>query len=75
MVQDEAEKGEVPDLKLAVLLQRWPASAQVFWQYKMLCPGCPFSRFHSIGDACQQYGLDETEFRCALSRVLGQNRT
>lgn len=60
------------DLTLAALLQRWPDCAPVFWQQGMQCPGCPFSRFHSLKDACGQYGLDEGEFRTALARASKQ---
>lgn len=66
------DRGEVPlnidapDLALARLLQRWPGCAQAFWQHKMQCPGCPFARFHTVRHACEEFNVDETQFRAAL---------
>jgi len=46
-----------PDLNLAALIARWPQTIPVFFQHKMLCVGCLVSRFHTISDACEAYGL------------------
>ena len=59
-----------PDLLLSVLFAEWPAVATVFLDRRMLCPGCPIAPFHTIVDACLEYGLDETEFRAELRRVI-----
>ncbi|MGP3697413.1 DUF1858 domain-containing protein [Rhodobacter sp. NSM] len=55
-----------PDLPLARLFQFWPATAQVFLARRMLCPGCPIAPFHTVVEACDEYGFDEAEFRSAL---------
>ncbi len=55
-----------PDLPLSVLFDLWPATAQVFLSRRMLCFGCPITPFHSVIDACAEYGLDEITFRAAL---------
>ena len=61
---------EDPDLLLSVLFAEWPAVATVFLDRRMLCPGCPIAPFHTIVDACLEYGLDECEFRADLRRVI-----
>lgn len=67
--KDEMGGLDKSDLMLATVLERWPSCAQVFWQRKMQCPGCPFAPFHTIQDACREYGLDEAEFRADLKTV------
>lgn len=60
-----------PDLPLSELLARWPDMTPCFFERRMLCPGCPITPFHTISDACRQYGLDEDAFRNALRRLAG----
>ncbi|SNX72076.1 hybrid cluster-associated redox disulfide protein [Cereibacter ovatus] len=55
-----------PDLPLARIFERWPATAEVFLSRRMLCLGCPIAPFHTVIDACDEYGLDEGAFRRAL---------
>lgn len=55
-----------PDLPLARLFERWPATPQVFLSRRMLCFGCPIAPFHTVIDACAEYGLDEGAFRAEL---------
>ena len=59
-----------PDLPLALLFLRWPELSAVFLAHRMLCFGCPIAPFHSVIDACAEYGLDEEGFRAALSAAL-----
>ena len=63
-----------PDLPLQVLFDRWPAFATVFLAHRMLCFGCPIAPFHTIVDACLEYGLDETRFRQDLRAVMQSGR-
>ena len=58
-----------PDLPLAQLFERWPELVEVFLQRHMLCVGCPIAPFHTVIDACQEYGLDEDAFRAELRRT------
>jgi len=51
-----------PDLPLSELMSRWPETIAVFNRHKMLCVGCLISPFHTIVDACAEYGLDEEVF-------------
>lgn len=55
-----------PDLPLQALFDDWPEVAAVFLSHRLLCFGCPITPFHTVIDACLEYGLDETEFRREL---------
>jgi hybrid cluster-associated redox disulfide protein len=37
----------------------------------MLCVGCLIAPFHTVTDACREYGLDETTFLEELQRAVG----
>jgi hybrid cluster-associated redox disulfide protein len=60
-----------PDLPLAELMAAWPATIQVFLRHRMLCVGCLVAPFHTIMDACAEYGLDEAEFAAELRAATG----
>lgn len=60
-----------PDLPLTELFRHWPEVVRVFLDRKMLCPGCPIAPFHTVIDACLEYGLDEEAFRRELRAVAG----
>jgi hybrid cluster-associated redox disulfide protein len=47
-----------PDLSLADMMARWPQTIGVFLRHKMLCVGCLVNPFHSVRDACAEYGLN-----------------
>lgn len=59
-----------PDLPLAMLFSRWPAAANVFLSHRMVCFGCPIAPFHTVIDACAEYGLDEALFRAELRAAV-----
>ncbi|AMY68644.1 DUF1858 domain-containing protein [Frigidibacter mobilis] len=59
-----------PDLPLRLLFDRWPEAAAVFLSRKMLCLGCPISPFHTVMDACAEYGIDEAAFRADLRAAV-----
>jgi hybrid cluster-associated redox disulfide protein len=64
-----------PDLPLDELMTRWPATVPVFMRHGMLCVGCPIGPFHTVVEACEEYGLDEEGFReeleIAITRAAG----
>ncbi len=60
-----------PDLPLADLFRAWPETAAVFLRRRMLCFGCPIAPFHTVMDACSEYGLDEETFRKELREAAG----
>ena len=51
-----------PNLALADVMTFWPETISVFLRHRMICVGCLISPFHTIVDACQEYGLDEKDF-------------
>jgi hybrid cluster-associated redox disulfide protein len=55
-----------PDLPLRVHFDHRPQTVAVFLARHMLCVGCPITPFHTVIDACAEYGLDETAFRADL---------
>ena len=60
-----------PDLPLADLMTEWPQTIPVFLRHKMLCVGCLVGPFHTVADACTEYGLDEDEFLAELMHSAG----
>lgn len=59
-----------PDLPLAHLMSAWPATIPVFLRHRMLCVGCLIAPFHTIVDACAEYGLDEAAFVAELKAAI-----
>jgi hybrid cluster-associated redox disulfide protein len=59
-----------PDAPLQRLFERWPELGQVFLERRMLCFGCPIAPFHTVMDACLEYGLEEEELRAALHEAV-----
>ncbi|WP_240610992.1 DUF1858 domain-containing protein [Oceaniglobus ichthyenteri] len=63
-------KLEDPDMTLDMLMSNWPETIAVFLRHKMLCVGCMVNSFHTVVDACQEYGLDEQAFRAEIHDVI-----
>ena len=59
-----------PYMPLSDLLTKWPETIPVFVRHRMLCVGCHISPFHSVSDACTEYGLDEELFFEELKEVI-----
>lgn len=59
-----------PDLPLADLMSIWPATIPVFMRHRMLCVGCLIAPFHTIVDACAEYGIDEEAFSAELRAAI-----
>lgn len=55
-------------------MRLWPALIAVFIQHRMLCVGCPVSRFHTIGDACAAHGIEAGDFLDALRVEIRASR-
>jgi hybrid cluster-associated redox disulfide protein len=64
-----------PDMPLQVMFDRWPTTASVFLAHRMLCFGCPITPFHTVIDACLEYGLDEMRFRRELRAAISTQIT
>jgi hybrid cluster-associated redox disulfide protein len=60
-----------PDMPLDMVMSIWPDTVVVFLRHKMLCVGCMVNPFHTVIDACREYGLDEKMFRAELHFAAG----
>lgn len=52
------------------VLERWPATADVFHDYTMACVGCAVAPFYTIEDAAIVYGLSPEQFTTDLLRAI-----
>lgn len=59
-----------PDLSLNELMAEWPAVIPVFLRHHMLCVGCLVNPFHTVDDACAEYGLDRDAFEAELVAAI-----
>ena len=59
-----------PDLPLGALMTQWPDTIPVFMRHKMLCVGCLVNPFHTVIDACAEYGLDVDAFYAELAASI-----
>lgn len=55
---------------LGELIGQWPATAPVFLGHKMLCVGCLVNPFHTLADACAEYGLEPQDFVAELNTAI-----
>ena len=64
-----------PQLTVAEVLERWPATAAVFGQRCMACLGCALAPFDTIGEAVAVYGIQLEGFLAELRRAThGEER-
>jgi hybrid cluster-associated redox disulfide protein len=63
-----------PDLPLGALMTQWPDTIPVFMRHKMLCVGCLVNPFHTVIDACAEYGLDVDAFYAELAASIKPSR-
>lgn len=63
MAKDSLPAPEVlGEMKITDVLERWPATADVFHTHAMACVGCAVAPFFSIADAAAVYGLPPVQF-------------
>jgi hybrid cluster-associated redox disulfide protein len=48
------------------VMNDWPATIRVFFDFKMGCVGCPIACFHTVDDACGEHHVDRDAFLKAL---------
>jgi len=58
-----------PDMPISEVMKRWPQTIRVFLHYNMKCTGCMVNPFHTILNACQEYGLCPEQFELELIQV------
>ncbi len=61
---------EDPDLPLADMMRCWPETMSVFIAHGMLCVGCLIGPFHTVVDACNEYGIDRDTLLAELRAVI-----
>ncbi|WP_296432279.1 DUF1858 domain-containing protein [Yoonia sp.] len=59
-----------PDTPLNELIADWPETVEVFFRHQMLCVGCLVAPFHTVTDACKEYGLEIDAFYAELTATL-----
>ena len=69
-----SESAQWMELSVLEMLDRWPASAQLFLRRRMACVGCHFSRFDRVDEALEVHGRDPQYFLEALVAVIGSER-
>jgi len=52
------------------VLERWPATADVFHDHAMACVGCAVAPFYTIEDAAIVYGRSPEQFTADLLRAI-----
>lgn len=60
-----------PDTSISDIVARYPDTIPVFIRHRMLCVGCLVGPFHTVADACAEYGLDEKAFLAELVEAAG----
>jgi hybrid cluster-associated redox disulfide protein len=63
-----------PDLPLQDIMERWPETIPVFIRHRMLCVGCLVGPFHTLTDACAEYGMDLDSFTRELTCAVTPSR-
>lgn len=59
-----------PDMPVDEIMRRWPATVGVMMRHGMLCIGCPIGGFHTVTEACEEHGLEETAFVSELLTAM-----
>jgi hybrid cluster-associated redox disulfide protein len=58
---------------ITTVLERWPQTAEVFYNHGMACVGCAVAPFFTIADAALVYGLDPAAFVDELWATIHAN--
>lgn len=60
-----------PDMSMDDIMRKWPQTIAVLIRHGMLCIGCPIAIFHTVTEACEEHGVDETAFVKELAATIG----
>lgn len=66
----DAPRTASPGLLIEELLTAWPRAAAVFFRHHMACVGCAMSRFESLREAAETYGLETEDFLAELNAAI-----
>lgn len=61
-----------PNMRIAEILQRFPATAAVFQSHGIRCEGCHASRYESVGQGARVHGIDLGDLLAALNAAAGR---
>lgn len=70
-----AAEPNVDFMSVTEVMQNWPSTIRVFLDHRMLCVGCPVSRFHTLADSAREHGVVETKFRQQISLAIHTEKT
>ena len=60
----------LPETNVDDLITRYPSTASVFIQHRMVCVGCEVARFETLAEACQIYRKPLEPLLSDLRRVV-----
>jgi hybrid cluster-associated redox disulfide protein len=63
------------DMTMQEIMDRWPATINVILHRRMLCVGCPISKFHTLVDAAREHSVDQEEFEVELRAAIALSKT
>lgn len=61
-------------MSISDVLERWPATADVFHANAMACVGCAVAPFYTISDAILVYNLPGERFLAELSQAIAKQQ-
>ena len=68
--QEEPAVSLAPDMLVADVIARWPATVPVFLRRKLGCVGCAMGPFDSLSEVALTYGLDLAALVAELEAAL-----
>ena len=60
----------ISSMLVADVLERWPATVDVFHAHVMACVGCVLAPFYTVQDAAAVYNLPPEQFAAELLAVI-----
>lgn len=63
------------DLFINDVLNTWPETIPVFFDYQMKCVGCNMNSFETIQDALEIYNLSDDIFLSEINGVVKKSNT
>lgn len=64
-----------PDMTMDEIMRLWPSTIKVLMRRGMLCVGCPIGPFHTVADACAEYGIDEEALSAEFLAAMREGTT
>jgi hybrid cluster-associated redox disulfide protein len=70
----EKESKITKDMTFAEVLQRYPATVNIFLKHGMSCVGCPLSRSETIEQGASVHGIDVKKLVDELNKKTKENK-